>query len=489
MIAIWLRGIAGRASGRLAGAIAGVALTVALIGTLGAHVANSAATMTRQVTAGINVDWQVQLNPGADPAVVRAAIVRATPVTAIQPVYYADVAGFETTQQGSTQTTGAGKVVGLPPGYAAAFPNEVRVSIGAREGALLFGQTAANLHASVGDVVTVRGIGVTPVRVRIDGIVAMPDIDTFFQAIGLPPGAAPQAPPDNVLLLPERRWHAVFDRQASVRPDSTRLQYHVRIAHDTLPSDPLAAYNDVTARAHNLEARVAGSAVVGDNLAAKLLGANADALYARVLFLFLGMPGVVLAALLTIAVAASGGERRGREQALLRVRGASTAQLLQFAGVEAMTVAAGGVLVGIAAVAVFDGAAFAAELAWVAGAAVCGVLLAAGAVLVPAWSAARNTTVAEARRAIGRPAAPLWERLALDGVALAVAAIAFWQTARTGYQVVLAPEGVPQASVHYDAFLAPLFLWLGAALLAARLMRLALESARPAVAAALAGTA
>src|ERR1700738_4248521 len=144
MIAIWLRGIAGRASGRLAGAIAGIALTVALLGILGAHVANSAATMTRQVTAGINVDWQGQLNHGGGPAPVRAAIEAATPVTVIKPVYYADVAGFESTQQSSTQTTGAGKVVGLPPGYAAAFPNEVRPNIGAREGALLFQQTAAN---------------------------------------------------------------------------------------------------------------------------------------------------------------------------------------------------------------------------------------------------------------------------------------------------------------------------------------------------------
>jgi putative ABC transport system permease protein len=489
MIAIWLRGIAARASARLAGAIAGVALTVALIGVLGAHVANSAATMTRQVTAGVNVDWQVQLNHGADPAAVRAAIFRATPVTVLKPVYYADVAAFEATQQGSTQTTGSGKVVGLPPGYAAAFPNEIRPNIGAREGALLFQQTAANLHATVGDVVTVRGIGVPPIRVRIDGIVAMPDIDTFFQAIGLPPGAAPQAPPDNVLLLPEGRWHAAFDRQSVVRPDSTRLQYHVRIAHDTLPPDPLAAYNEVTARAHNLEARVAGSAIVGDNLAAKLLGANADALYARVLFLFLGMPGVVLAALLTIAVAGSGGARRAREQALLRVRGASTAQLLQFAAVEAATVALGGVVVGIAVVATFDGAALATQLGWIGLSAACGIVLGAGAVLVPAWLAARNTTVAEARRAIGRPTPPLWERLGLDVIALAISAVAFWQTARTGYQVVLAPEGVPQASVHYDAFLAPLFLWLGAALLAARLMRLALERARPALRAALSGTA
>ena len=92
----------------------------------------------------------------------------------------------------------------------------------------------------------------------------------------------------------------------------------------------MAAYTVVDGAAKNVEARVAGSALIGDNLAAKLLSAQADALYARVLFLFLGLPGVVLAIMITIAVATSGAQRRRREQALLRVRGASTAQIVTF---------------------------------------------------------------------------------------------------------------------------------------------------------------
>ena len=35
--------------------------------------------------------------------------------------------------------------------------------------------------------------------VAIDGVVDLPNADSIFQAIGVPPGAAPQAPPDNVL--------------------------------------------------------------------------------------------------------------------------------------------------------------------------------------------------------------------------------------------------------------------------------------------------
>ena len=40
---------------------------------------------------------------------------------------------------------------------------------------------------------------------------------------------------------------------------------------------------------------------------------------------------------------------------------------------------------------------------------------------------------------------------------------------RTGYQIVLAPEGVPTISVSYWAFVAPALLWIGAALLVWRL--------------------
>jgi putative ABC transport system permease protein len=489
MIGLWLKGILVRRSARLAGAVAGVALTIALIGALGSQIAGSAAAMTRQATADVGIDWQVRLNPGVDPRGLRAAIARATPVTAAMPVWYADIAGFEATQRDTTQTTGPGKVVGLPDGYAAAFPAEVQWNIGAHDGALLLAQTAANLHASVGDDVLIDRIGLPPARLRVAGIVAMPDADTFFQAVGLPPGAAPQAPPDNVLLLPASRWHAIFDRQSTLRPDSTHEQFHVRIGHDALPSDPLAAYTVVTGRAHNMEARVAGEAVVGDNLAARLLGAQADALYARVLFLFLGLPGIVLAVLLTLAVGGSGASRRLREQALLRVRGASSAQLLTFAALEAVVVGIGAVVAGVALDALIAGPSFRAHPGWIAGAASTGFALAVLAVLGPAWIASRSTSVAQARRTIGRPGSPLWERLALDLVALALAALAFWQTAKTGYQVVLAPEGVPQATVHYDAFLAPFFLWIGVALLAARLWRFTLRRGRFALGAGLSAVA
>jgi putative ABC transport system permease protein len=197
-----------------------------------------------------------------------------------------------------------------------------------------------------------------------------------------------------------------------------------------------------------------------------------------VLFLFLGVPGAVLAALLTFTIAASGAARRADERALLRVRGASTRQIVALGAVEAAVVGIAGTVAGTLATLALVRDALAAHRALLAITACGGLLLALAAVLIPAWRDAHANTVAQSRAAIGRAGAPWWERAFLDVILLAIAGAAFWTTASTGYQVVLAPEGVPQATVHYEAFLAPVMLWFGAALLAVRVWRLVLLRGR-----------
>src|SRR5208282_4428928 len=54
----------------------------------------------------------------------------------------------------------------------------------------------------------------------------------------------------------------------------------------------------------------------------------------------------------------------------------------------------------------------------------------------------------------------------------------YWRSASTGYQVVLAPEGVAATAVDYTAFLAPLLFWIGCGLLALRLTSAALRAGR-----------
>jgi putative ABC transport system permease protein len=337
-------------------------------------------------------------------------------------------------------------------------------------------QTASNLHVRPGDPVSITRIGLAPVLVTVAGVIDMPDADAFFQGVGLPSQAAPQAPPDNVILLPAADWHRIFDAQTALRPDTTRLQFHVQLDHAGLSTQPTTAYVQVTGEARNLEVHVAGQALVSDTLAARLDAVRGDALYAAVLFLFLGLPGAALGAALTLAIAASGAAHRRMEQALLRVRGASARRITGLAAVEALLVSLGGIAVGLIAatglarlgLAVSGDALSLAMTA--SGAALVGLALGLTAILLPAWRQARTQTVTASRQSVGRKGAPLWQTLWLDVVLLALAAGFFWQSASTGYEIVLAPEGVAAASVDYKAFLAPALFWIGSGLLVVRII-------------------
>ena len=485
----WLVGLVSRRRGRLAATAAGVAVAVALLASIGSFLSASKGTMTARAVAGVAVDWQVQAQPGADPAAVLQTVQAAPGVTTAVPVGFADTSGLQATSGNSTRTTGPGVVVGIPDNYAATFPGQLRQLAGADRGALLAQQTAANLHAVPGDTISVGRTGLPPGQVRVDGVVDLPQADSLFQHVGAPPGGQRQAPPDNVVLLPAAQWHALFDPLAAVRPDLVRTQIHARLSR-RLPADPAAAFAQATGRARNLEVRLAGGGIVGDNLAASLDAARSDALYAQVLFLFLGLPGAVLAALLTAAAAGAGAARRRGEQALLRARGFRTGALVRLAAVEAAAVGAAGAVAGLAGALVVGRVVFGAAgfgkggrtvAMWAVACGGVGLAIAAATVVVPAWRDARGRSVAAGRRPIGRLGTPRWARFGLDAILLAVGLALFWLVGRSGYQLVLAPEGVPSISVSYWAFAAPALIWVGAGLLVWRVADLGLARGRPLV--------
>src|SRR5262252_7656688 len=151
MLAIWLNGFLRRRPDLILGSAAGVALSVALLALLGAFLVASARSMTARSIAALPVDWQVQLAPGADPTLVIDALAEAAPYRKLQPVAYGDAAGFTAHTGGTVQTTGPGKVLGVDAAYRTDFPGQIRPLVGAPEGVLLAQQTAANLHAALGD--------------------------------------------------------------------------------------------------------------------------------------------------------------------------------------------------------------------------------------------------------------------------------------------------------------------------------------------------
>jgi putative ABC transport system permease protein len=486
MIGIWLSGLLRRRAGRLAGAGAGVAVAVALLAALGSFLAHSKSTMTERAARGVAVDWQVQLQPGSDPASIGRLVRTSAQVAATARVDFAQTSGMTATTGASTQSTGTGIVLGLPSDYPRLFPGELRLLAGTGNGVLLTQQAAANLHAAPGDVIGIGRAGLAPVHVRVAGVVDLPLADSLFQKVGAPSGARRSAPPDNVLLLPQRLWHRIFDPLATARPDLLSTQFHVLRDH-RLPIDPTAAFKAVNAAAHNLEARSAGRLTVGDNLGAALDAARQDAAYAQVLFLFLALPGAVLAGLLTATITAAGAGRRRGEQSLLRSRGASARQVVRLATVEAVLVGVGGTILGLAAASIVGRVAFgtarfgtttATATAWAGTAAAVGLSIATAAVLIPARRDLRHNTVAAGRASVGTLRYPAWARYGLDVALLIIAVLVFSATSRNGYQLVFAPEGIPTISVSYWAFAGPALVWIGAGLVSWRLVDLLLGRGR-----------
>jgi putative ABC transport system permease protein len=485
MIGTWLKGVVARRRARFASTAIGVAVAVALVGSIGSFLSATNARMTERAVARVPVDWQVEVAPGAQPSQV-ARQVRAQPhVARALPVSFARAPRLASNTGGSAQATGQARVLGLPPGYANAFPGELRLLSGSLNGPLLAQQTAANLHAGPGDLVRIARPGRSAAKVRIAGVVDLPAADSLFQQVGAPVGAQPQAPPDNVLLLPQRD----FARVETGVPAT--VQIHTAISHH-LPGSPSAAFDSMSGAARNLETKLAGAGLVGDNAGAALDKAREDALYAQILFLFLGVPGAVIAGLVTAAAASAGSGRRRRETALLRARGATTKKLVGLAIAEAAVAGIAGVALGLASALAIGSASFGtasfgagtvAQVLWGIGAALGGLLIAAAAIVIPAWRDARSLTVAGQRRSIGRAnRSAWWARYGLDFIALTGATLVYWQASRNGYKLVLAPEGVPQVSVNWYALLAPVLAWIGGGLLIYRLADLGLDRGRGALA-------
>src|SRR5262249_24192604 len=157
----------------------------------------------------------------------------------------------------------------------------------------------------------------------------------------------------------------------------------------------------------------------------------------------------------------AGAARRRQEQALLRARGATTRALVGLGIAEALAAGLPGAAVGLclaalAGAVMFDSAAVGATtgpaLLWTASAVAIGLGIALAGGALPAGRDARERTVRAAGLAVGRPHRPRWLRWGLDVVLLAGGLVVFAVTTRQGYQLVLAPEGVPTISVSYWAF-------------------------------------
>lgn len=256
------------------------------------------------------------------------------------------------------------------------------------------------------------------------------------------------------------------------------LEDHIAVDHRAYPPDPAHAVSFSSALRRVLERRVPGGIIVNDNAAEELTMAATDATNARILFLLLGIPGVLVAAVLGLATESALADAQRREEALLRLRGATDGQLVRLATAHAAVAGGLGAVIGLvaaaAAVSVANGQLVwkhtsTAQLAFSAGVALLAGALVTALRLDRLRRAGKRTEVVGERQLMQRGWAPVWSRAHLDLVAIAIG-VAILLVNSLGGGLKQAAIGSPTLALSFYVLLAPIALWLGVTLLAIRVL-------------------
>jgi putative ABC transport system permease protein len=454
-------------------------VSVALLGAMVLFIGNSLRTMTATTVRSVPLDWQGPVGSASAAKQVAARVAKQGGVAAAEPVATAPFAGAQHTSAAGTIRAGAGFVVAVPPSYRSEF-HTFRMLYGSlkSDGVVLDQQLAATLQAGVGDTVLISSrAGANPVPLEVTGIAVVSAGDTLFQPLIPQLGPAPASPPADVAIMPFASFVKHFGSTlgtvapssasaASAATGTSGITYQVQAQVDPtiLTGSPQHALGQETHLRNKIERSLPGQIQFVDNLEAALTGAAGDALYAEALYIMLAVPGALVGLGLAYLAALGAVDRDRRMLRLLRARGASRRKLLALAAIESAFVGLLAGIVGAGVALLTVGSVIGGGLStWPWALAVCLVVGFLGSF------AGRVAAGVGALREEQRPEKPLWQRLYLDLVALAVSGLVWWLTARTGFSAVVSPDSNPTLSLSVYMFLAPALLWIGSTLLLVRL--------------------
>lgn len=481
-----------RAPGRTLTRVVVLAVATALLGSMLLFVGHSLRTMSAGAVRDVPLDWQGPVASAPQATNVAAGVARQSGVLQASPAATAPFAGAASRGPNGTTSSGSGSVLAVPPDYLRHLSTFRLLQGSLTPGQIVLDQQmAATLQARIGGTVSLRpSAGAKPVPYRVSGVAIVTQADKLFQPLNPLAGPAPAQPPANVAILPFdtfSRSYAPALRTltpaavgSSVQPgaqDGVQWQVQVQLDPAALTGgSPATAYTLANQARNRVERSLPGKVQFVDNLADSLNTAAGDALYAQTLYIMLAVPGAIIALGLAYLAALGTVERDRRDLSLLRARGASRRNLLALAGFESAAI---GIVAGLLGAAL----AFAAVSALISGgvgltparagitAAACVVLAVAGAAAarVGASFSVLRANVADSRRATRREGRPLWQKLYLDLIALAISGLVYWLTARTGFSAVVNPDSNPTLSLSVYMFFAPALLWIGSTLLLVRL--------------------
>lgn len=479
----------------------GLALAVGLFAGILFFVDATARQMTGTAIAAVQLDLVVRATtPDMDLPAVAEQLAGQRGILAVEPMTVADFTSA--VKVGGTEHSPAGRLFAVNPSYFQTF-DVAQVTQGRLNptGVMVGEEMAIALDLQLGDTIQLTFAGLDqPVVLPITGIVNMSNADALFSTAT----EAENAVVANVAFVDSGWFVAHLQPQlaplmanppAALPIGSILLdqQAHVRIDRSLLPAYPIRAAQFTAALRRELERQFPGRLKATDNLSGAFRNARSDVLAAKILFIFLGLPGVALAAYLAKFAAELFSEAQRRELSLLRTRGASPSQMAAMIAVTSVFLAMGGsalgLLLGLLLLQVsartqmtgllnpfapgFDWGLFrnSAGLAFLAG-----LLLTFLAAFLPSIGALRREVTQDRRTARRAETAPFWKRMYLDVILLAASVIVLVVMQLNGGFKPSANEAVT-VQLSFYIFLAPFFAWIGLILLTLRLVEAGLKAA------------
>jgi len=478
----------------------GLALAVGLFSGILFFVDVTARQMTTTAIAPVKIDIIAHgTKPDVNITDAAPTIAVERGVSAAEPVYAADFSSA--IKLNGSQPSPAGRMFAIQPSYLQTF-DVLQISEGKLDssGALISEAMAIAQNIKVGDSIQLTFGGVSnPVSLPVTGIINMDNADALFATAT----EAENAIVSDVVIV-DQSWFrknlldslttVASDPNAIVIPGFVSLdpQIHIRINRDLLPSDPTLAAVHAESLRRGVERLFPGQLKSSDNLSGAFKAAKGDVLAAKILFIFLGLPGVALAAYLSKFAAELFAESQRREISLLRTRGATPAQITGIVAVTSVFLAIGGSALGLifGILALYASAGtqltsslnpFASNFDWnlfansASIAFLAGLLLTFLAAFLPTFGALRREITQERRTVRRLEAEPFWKRSYLDFILIGVAIISLYITQLNGG---FKPSGNEGAAITLSLyiFLTPFFAWTGLTLLVLRLVEKGLAS-------------
>lgn len=483
---------------RTATTMIGTTLATALVTAVLLFGVASSTTLTTRALAAVPVDEQVVLAQGADRQRATAVVTADPAVRAAMPV---DVAHFDAAERnggGSATQTSGGVIVGIEPRYPAATGWFGTVSGNVAPGSVAISRDlSSNIGAVAGDRVTFHLAGGTPVDLTVSGIIDTTGADLVLGPLDAAHRAAGANPPANVAVMdindversilahipPGTLSSGSSDTGVAGAPlpafapePAAIREIHLQLDHSLVPGDPAAASNWLDGVRRRLDRSGAGAFQVVDDATATLEPIAADLAWGQVLFLFLALPGVLVALGLERLAADATRDPTRRHVAWLRSHGATT-RTLSIVLIGSTTLAAlvgaliGALVGGLVASAFYGGdLASSGSAASIASVAIGAIVAMTAIGAVTAGLALRGDLarqIASADQALVRQRPPVWQRYRLDLVLLVAGVAAFILVPQV--RPVVTAEGNPTVSLALSAFVAPCLLWAGSTLLLLRL--------------------